>query len=190
MSSCPTSAPSDAAAARTIGSSITVGIAASRPSRPALSGDPSGECAVTWMPSRAHHAISSSLRQYGWHSTCTTLGRMRAYSRIAATFFVLKLLTPMLRTSPASTSASIASQVSRMLGRTSSPRFIVTGQCIRYRSRYPARSSRMDFSHAARTRAAAWSVFQSLEVMKRSARDTAPCEYTVSSASPTSPSFW
>ena len=156
----------------------------------AESGEPSGEYAVRWIPLLVQNRWSSCWGQYGWHSTWHTLIGTVACPSKSRIFFSLKLLTPMALTNPRRTRSSIAFHVSSMDGVTTAlPLLPVTGQCIRYRSRYSSLSSSRDFFSAASTLSGSWSVFQSLLVTKTSSRLSLVLSKTSWKASPTSPSF-
>jgi len=81
------------------------------------------------------NVTTASLRKNGWHSHWQMERGTRAYLRICSIFLTEKLETPRWRTSPLSTSASIACQVSLMDGVTSSPRLPVIGQWMSSASR-------------------------------------------------------
>ena len=102
----------------------------------AESGEPRGEYAVKWMSLSAQYSASLRWGQKGWHSTWHTEMGCLAYALMASILAAEKLETPMERTRPSSTSASIASHVSLMDGLSASPTHpVTTGQWIRYRSR-------------------------------------------------------
>lgn len=142
-----------------------------------------GRLATTAMPTWTTVWRRGSLEKYGWLSTCTTAGWMRAVSTRLVSCVLLKLMQPIARTSPASTSASIAFHVSAS---GTSPFFLspkpvtsVCGQWMLYRSRYASCSAASVRSHASRT--SPWSVRQSRPPTNSSPRVSA-------SPSPTPPS--
>jgi hypothetical protein len=101
-------------------------------------------------------------------STWFTTGLIRAHSMMRFTFRMLQFEMPIAFTSPMSTKSSIALHVSSKgvpliaafpsasTGKPSSPCLNVTGQCIRYKSKYSKWRSFNVFSQAGRTCSGAW----------------------------------